>query len=141
MTLSLREVKEAARQIAKDLRGGEIFGLIGPLGSGKTTFAQALGKELKVKQKITSPTFILLQGFEARLPRPAAEGNGGQARKKHKKIIFYHLDLYRIKSFKEARSLGLMEFWGKPKTVTVIEWADRIKKYLPKKTKLIKFKH
>jgi tRNA A37 threonylcarbamoyladenosine biosynthesis protein TsaE len=35
--------------------------------------------------------------------------------------------------------LGLLEVWGRPDTVTVIEWADKIKKYLPKKSKIIRF--
>ncbi len=134
--ISLPQIPKAAEQIAKQLWGGEIFGLVGTLGSGKTTFVKALGKQLKVKNKITSPTFILLQGFEAKLP---LRGGSALGRKSKKKVILYHLDLYRIKNFTEARALGLTEFWGKPETVTLIEWADRIKKHLPKKTQIIEF--
>lgn len=118
-------IKSLAKTIAKELKGGEIFALIGTLGAGKTTFAQALGRELKVRDKITSPTFNLLQAFEGKI---------GQ-----KKILFYHLDLYRTKNFREVKALGLTEFWGKPNTVTLIEWADKIRKHLPAKTKVIRF--
>jgi tRNA threonylcarbamoyladenosine biosynthesis protein TsaE len=126
--ISLAEIPKAAKTIAKKLKGGEIFALVGHLGSGKTTFVQALGRELKIKQKITSPTFILLQTFPFKL-------KGG------KEVWLYHLDLYRTKNFSEVKALGLLEVWGRPDTVTLIEWADKIKKYLPKKSKIIKFKN
>lgn len=127
ISIHLIEVKSLAKTISNTLRGGEIFGLIGPLGSGKTTFVKAVGKSLKIRHKITSPTFTLLHCFPARL-------------KKQKPVLLYHLDLYRAKNFKEIKALGLTEFWGKPNTVTFIEWADKIQKHLPKKTKLIEFK-
>lgn len=124
--VTLQQIPAIAKDIAHNLKGGEIFALIGPLGSGKTAFARALGQELKIKQKITSPTFILLQAF----PFWA---------KNKKEVWLYHLDLYRAKNFKEVKALGLLDVWGRPDTVTLIEWADKIKKYLPKKSKVIKF--
>ncbi len=126
--VGLKGLAKLAKTLSLKLRGGEIFGLVGPLGSGKTAFAQALGKHLNVKHKITSPTFTLLHSFPARL-------------KNKKGVLLYHLDLYRTKNFKEIRALGLTEFWGKPQSVTLIEWADKIFKHLPKKTKIIVFKH
>jgi tRNA threonylcarbamoyladenosine biosynthesis protein TsaE len=126
---TLNNAKELARQIAKELKGGEILALIGELGSGKTTFAKALGKELKVKRRITSPTFTLMHALPARLPRPAQN------------ITLYHLDLYRTSSFSEVKALGITEAWGQKNTVNMIEWADKIKRYLPKKTSVILFKH
>ncbi len=128
INLSLSEIPEIAAQVAKNLDGGEVFALIGPLGSGKTTFTQSLGKHLEIRQKITSPTFTLLNCMPAKL------------KKNKKKIAFYHLDLYRTKNFAEAKALGLTEFWGKTHTVTLIEWADRIRRHLPKKTIIINFK-
>lgn len=125
-SVSLPEIKDLSEILAKQLKGGEIFALVGTLGAGKTTFVQAVAKQLQIKRKITSPTFVLLNQYPAKL-------------KTGKKILIYHLDLYRVKNFKEADALGLKEFWGKHDTVTFIEWADKITKYLPKKTKLIKF--
>jgi tRNA threonylcarbamoyladenosine biosynthesis protein TsaE len=149
--ITLNQIPEKAKEVAHNLKGGEIFALVGPLGSGKTTFVQALGKELKIRQKITSPTFILLQAFPFKLnpvkslPRRhvgAADAlrrptsNGVKAKKE---FWLYHLDLYRTKNFKEVKALGLLEVWGRPDTVTLIEWADKIKTYLPGKSKIIKF--
>ena len=116
----LSQAGSYARKIAKQINGGEVYGLIGPLGSGKTTFTKALGKALGIRQTISSPTFIMMQQFE--MP---------------KGLFLYHLDLYRVKNFKEVKSLGITEWWGHPKTVTVIEWADKIQKDLPPNTNLI----
>lgn len=129
LTISLPEIPQLAKKIALQLKGGEILALIGPLGSGKTTFAAALGKRLKIRARLTSPTFGLMHKFLATLP--------------HKKIPleFYHLDLYRTKGFRELKSLGVVEVWGSKKTITVIEWANKIARHLPKKTHKIYFKN
>ena len=121
---NIQQTSELAKTIAKNLKGGEIFALVGPLGSGKTTLVKKVGQQLKISKKITSPTFALMHRF--------------QAGKKNKKFFVYHLDLYRTNSYKEVEALGITEFWGKPDSVTFIEWADKIKKYLPKKTITIK---
>ncbi len=126
LNIKLMEIKPTAAKMAKKLKGGEILALIGNLGSGKTTFARALGKALGVKHAITSPTFALMRIFPARL-------SGRRA-------AFYHLDLYRAKNFREVKALGITEMWGQKGTLTVIEWADKIKKHLPKKAVAIYFK-
>jgi tRNA threonylcarbamoyladenosine biosynthesis protein TsaE len=118
--LGLSEVKNFARNLSKKLKGGEVIALIGPLGSGKTTFTQALAKSLGVRQKVLSPTFILLQEFPTKLKTRAKA-----------KIILVHLDLYRTEDFREVSALGLPQFWTSAQTITVIEWADKIKRYLP----------
>lgn len=119
-TISLSEAEGYAQKIAKDIRGGEIIALIGELGSGKTTFTKQLGKSLGIRQQISSPTFVMMQQFES-----------------PKGLYFYHLDLYRTKNFSEVAGLGITEWWGHPKTVTVIEWADKILDSLPENTKII----
>ena len=124
---NLNEIKPLAKKTAKNLKGGEIFALVGALGAGKTTFVKALGKELKLKHKVTSPTFTLMHNFETKIGP------------KKKTVFIFHLDLYRTKNFKEVKTLGITETWGRPETITIIEWADKIQKYLPAKTQIIKF--
>jgi tRNA threonylcarbamoyladenosine biosynthesis protein TsaE len=124
--LPLSEVKSFAASLAKQLHGSEILALVGDLGSGKTTFAQALAKALGVKQKVLSPTFIVLQEFPTK-----------RQTKTGKLITLVHLDLYRTKNFRELKALGLDQIWGQPQTITVIEWADKIKKHLPPNTTYI----
>jgi tRNA threonylcarbamoyladenosine biosynthesis protein TsaE len=112
-----------AEKLAMQLRGGEILALIGPLGAGKTTFTQALGQALGVKEKILSPTFIVMQEFPTKLKSPS-----------NQPVTLIHLDLYRTEKFKEIETLGLTQAWGQPNTITIIEWADKIRSYLPKNT-------
>ncbi len=124
---NLDGIPELARDVAKNLKGGEILALIGDLGSGKTTFTKALAKQLKVKETVSSPTFIICNRFEAKLSNK-------------KKVFLNHLDLYRTKNFTELKALGLPELWSDKKAVTIIEWADKIKRHLPTKTRFIYFK-
>ncbi|HVY68141.1 MAG TPA: tRNA (adenosine(37)-N6)-threonylcarbamoyltransferase complex ATPase subunit type 1 TsaE [Patescibacteria group bacterium] len=126
LTTDLNFQAGLARQLALRLKGGEVLALSGPLGSGKTTFARQLARSLKIRHQVASPTFVLMNRYEGRL-------------KTGRRIQLYHLDLYRTKSFREIRALGLPEIWGRPDTITVIEWADKIKRQLPKKTIHIKF--
>ncbi|HEX3099396.1 MAG TPA: tRNA (adenosine(37)-N6)-threonylcarbamoyltransferase complex ATPase subunit type 1 TsaE [Patescibacteria group bacterium] len=127
--LPLSQVTAAAQKIAKTIKGGEVLALIGELGSGKTTFTKALGAALGIKQTISSPTFVMMQEFEI----PAQRGASTKTAKK----FLYHLDLYRTKNFNEVKSLGITEWWGRPETVTVIEWADKILKDLPANATII----
>lgn len=125
--LSLDEIRVFASEFAQTLKGGEVLALIGPLGAGKTTFAQALSLALGIKRRVTSPTFVMMQEFHGKLPA------------NNKAINLYHLDIYRADHFKEVSTLGVEEFWGKTNTITLIEWADKIQKHLPKQTIFIHF--
>jgi tRNA threonylcarbamoyladenosine biosynthesis protein TsaE len=129
--VSVGDAKNLAIRLAKSLRGGEIFGLIGPLGAGKTTFTQHLARELKIRGRLKSPTFIIMQSLPGKLPKSLTG--------KSTPIVLHHLDLYRLHGKKEISQLGLEDFLGKKNTVTVIEWADRAKKWLPTKTRYIYF--
>lgn len=120
-------------KIAKDLveqivghRKSNIIGLSGELGSGKTTFAQGFAKALGVKQKIISPTFVLIKHYPLRVTRYAH---------------LYHIDAYRINKPKEIIDLGWKEIINDPQNIILIEWAEKIKKILPKKHFFINFKH
>ncbi len=119
------EAEKLAKKLAKDVRGGEVFALIGELGSGKTTFTKHLAKALGIKANVTSPTFVIMQEYKLPLK--------GQTN------YFYHLDLYRGHSEQDIQTLGLTEIWTQSNTITVIEWADKIKSHLPKNTIYIYF--
>jgi len=95
-----------------------IIGLEGELGSGKTTFIKAFAKGLGIKKRLTSPTFVLIKKYRN----------------------FYHIDCYRIKSYKDILALDFEEIISNPKNIVIIEWAEKIKKILPKNTIWLKFK-
>ncbi|HSD11973.1 MAG TPA: tRNA (adenosine(37)-N6)-threonylcarbamoyltransferase complex ATPase subunit type 1 TsaE [Patescibacteria group bacterium] len=112
---NLDALRDFARNLAGGLRGGETIGLVGDLGAGKTTFVQLLAEELGVKEAVKSPTFILMQAF----PTSAAAAKRGAAR-------ICHVDAYRLKDWKELAAIGFEEYAGDPRTVTLVEWADRV---------------
>ena len=60
------ETIEIGRKIGAQLRGGEVLAVCGELGSGKTTFIQGLAQGFEIKEKITSPTFVILKKHQAK---------------------------------------------------------------------------
>ena len=128
ITNSPNQTQKLGEEFAYRLKGGEIIGLIGELGSGKTTFVQGLAKGLGVKKRIISPTFVLIRSYKGK----TREG---------KSLNLYHVDLYRIRDINDARGLGLEEIWSNPKNIVVIEWAEKIEKILPKKAIKIYFEY
>jgi tRNA threonylcarbamoyladenosine biosynthesis protein TsaE len=104
-----------ARQFAASLKGGDVVGLVGDLGAGKTTFVQLLSKALGVKKEVKSPTFILMQLLET----DATATKRGVAK-------LCHVDAYRLKDFAELQSIGFEEYAGASDVVTLVEWADRV---------------
>ena len=128
---SEKEMDKFAACVAKRLKPGDVLALQGDLGSGKTTFTKGLAKAVGVKKSIQSPTFVLLRPYDT-----------GKKIAKEKCIkILVHVDAYRIDDPGELLDIGLAEFIDDPGAIVVIEWADKIKKILPRgRTKWIKFK-
>jgi tRNA threonylcarbamoyladenosine biosynthesis protein TsaE len=87
---------------------------VGELGAGKTCFAQGVGEGLGIGTAITSPTFIRVREYLESSAR----------------LLFYHIDLYRVTDSVDAMEWGLEEYlYGDG--VCVIEWAERIRALLP----------
>lgn len=133
VTKSAEETKRLAwlfaRSLARELKPGRhatAVALSGPLGGGKTTFTQGFAEGLGVKEKVKSPTFILMQRFALR---------------SKKFSHFYHLDCYRFKNAKEVRAIGLPEVLADSHNLVLIEWAEKIKGALPKRRITVKFSH
>ena len=112
---SLDDLQSFAREIASGLQGGEVLGLIGDLGAGKTTFTQMLAQELGVHSGVKSPTFVLMQVYET---GPIAAIRGIRQ--------MCHVDAYRLKDMHELETIGFADYKAKKDTVTVVEWADRV---------------
>lgn len=106
-------------------KGALVLCLVGELGGGKTTFLQGFARGLKIKEKILSPTFIILKRFEISC-------FGLQS--------FYHIDCYRVEKPKEILDLDFKRIISSPKNIIAIEWADRIKEIIPKHAMQIEFK-
>ncbi|HTK04525.1 MAG TPA: tRNA (adenosine(37)-N6)-threonylcarbamoyltransferase complex ATPase subunit type 1 TsaE [Candidatus Eisenbacteria bacterium] len=108
----LAALRDFAKEFARGLRGGEVIGLVGDLGAGKTTFVQLLAAALGVKEAVKSPTFILMQVL------PTAKRTGAHR--------LCHVDAYRLKDWDELAAIGFEDYAGEANTVTVVEWADRV---------------
>lgn len=127
ITNSALQTQEFANEFIVQYLKSNIVALIGDLGSGKTTFVQGLGQSLGIQESITSPTYLLLKQYTVK------------NHPKIKKLI--HVDLYRINSWEEIAELDLEELWRDPTNLVVIEWGERIEKYLPENTQRVVFKH
>ena len=119
LRLYLRQVKEI-----KNRKSAVVLGLEGDLGGGKTTFLQGFAKGLGVKEKILSPTFVIIKKFQ--IPNSRFSN-------------FYHIDCYRINKAQDIGELGFGDIVLDPKNIVAIEWPEKIKKKLFKPTIVIKF--
>jgi len=127
VTLSEKQTLNLGKKITKQLKGGETIALIGELGAGKTIFAKGIADGLGVKKIITSPTFVLMKIYPVK-------------QKKNEIKTLCHADAYRLISGKDLINIGIDDYLGQKNTITIIEWADRIKKILPLSTIFVKIK-
>ena len=106
----------------KKQKGAVVVALEGDLGAGKTTFLQGFAKGLGIKEKITSPTFVILKRFQLfdckRYP------------KNYKN--FFHIDCYRLTKPEELFDIGWRKIIYNPENIVAIEWSEKIKKIMPR---------
>ena len=110
------DIKQAAKQFVETMGENTVFAFYGKMGAGKTTFIKAVCEELGVADTVTSPTFAIVNEYEAAGGRP-----------------IYHFDFYRIKKVSEAYDMGCEEYFysGHP---CFIEWPELIEDVLPEET-------
>lgn len=118
--------------------GQVVISLEGDLGTGKTTFTQGFAGGLGIKEKIQSPTFVILKIYALSQKKKGAKHKAYGLRQ------FIHVDAYRLKA-KDFKILGWKEFInppaGGPHNIILVEWGNKIKNILPKDTVRIIFKH
>jgi tRNA threonylcarbamoyladenosine biosynthesis protein TsaE len=102
---------ELARRLAGEARRGDLICLWGDLGAGKTVFAKGFARGLGVTGTVSSPSFILMAEYPARLR-------------------LFHVDLYRLADATEALLGGLLDE-RQSDGVTLVEWPDRLGSTLP----------
>jgi tRNA threonylcarbamoyladenosine biosynthesis protein TsaE len=105
---SPEDTRRAAHALADLLRPGDVIGLIGDLGAGKTCFVQGLARGLGVPEavRVTSPTFTIIN-----------QHRGGR-------LALDHVDLYRIERDRELDEIGLDDLF-RGGSVVAVEWCDR----------------
>ena len=135
VTNSFRETQELGKDFARFLAGGDIVCLHGDLGSGKTTFIQGLSRGIGIKNRIISPTFVIVRCYKLQ------NQNCNSKFKSLEPEAFYHTDLYRIESEKDIKSLGLEEIINNKNNIVAIEWAEKLRGLLPKDKISIRFEY
>lgn len=107
------ETERIGAELAARLRPGDVVGLYGDLGAGKTCLVRGLARGLHCTGEATSPTFTLIHEYPGRPP-------------------LYHFDLYRLRGSAELEDLDCDDyFFGRG--VTVVEWAEKAGPLLPRR--------
>ena len=116
---SEEDTEAAGSAVGRSLCAGDVVSLSGPLGCGKTVFVRGLARALAIEELITSPSFVIVQQYEGRLP-------------------FYHLDLYRLNSSVELEELGFRDMLSSG-AVLAIEWGEKAGALLPARRTEVRF--
>ena len=102
------------KKIGRFLKKGDCIALEGTLAAGKTTITKGIAESLGIAETVSSPTFTIVSEYE---------GN----------LHLYHIDVYRLDSEEDFIDLGAEEMlYGSG--VCIIEWSEKVRKALPKKT-------
>ena len=112
MSESPDETRAIGFQVGGLLRSGDVVGLYGELGAGKTVLVQGIGTAFGIKHReIVSASFTVISEYDTTPP-------------------FIHIDLYRINDKTELAELGFWEYLG-CQGISVIEWAEKAEGELP----------
>lgn len=124
---TLAQLKKEAERFTKELQPTDearVIALQGDLGSGKTTFVQAMAHTLGVKEHVTSPTFIIQKIYELE-------------NQQFQRLV--HIDAYRLEGAQELEKLGWHELVKDPKNLIVIEWPEHVAGLVPSYAQHIHF--
>jgi tRNA threonylcarbamoyladenosine biosynthesis protein TsaE len=121
LSKSLEETAAVAADFLKYLSALQndsavVVGLYGNLGSGKTSFTQALGKTLGVLENITSPTFVIMKRFVLH---------------DHSFENLIHIDAYRLEAPGEIEKLGWKEAIADRRNLILVEWPEKVGNVMP----------
>ena len=133
LTKSPLQTGALGKKMAKDFLKKKTriaLGLTGNLGGGKTTFLKGFAEGLGIKERITSPTFLIMKSFK--IPKHKRLNPRGFA-------YFFHFDCYRVRKAEDVLNLGFREIISDPKNIVAVEWPDKIKKIMPSEAVFVNF--
>lgn len=111
---NLEDTKELAKKFAKlVVDKGCFVSLYGEIGAGKTAFVKEVAKEIGIEEKVTSPTFVILNEY-----------HGG-------KLPMYHFDLYRLENEGVKTILDELNEYSEGRQLTFVEWAEFSQNEIP----------
>lgn len=142
LSKSSKETEEAAKVFLEKLLPRKdkatVVALSGDLGSGKTAFVQAVARLLNIKDRVTSPTFVLIKSYKLFTRQNFAVAKLRRASVTGYKSLF-HIDAYQLKSGDEIKKLGWNEMIADPQNLIFIEWPENVADAIPKDAIKISF--
>lgn len=117
---NIKNIDFAAAELLKEFEGQRVFAFFGEMGAGKTTFIQALCRELDVIEVVNSPTFTIVNEYHT-----------------ENSSAIYHFDFFRIKKIEEVFDLGYEDYFYSG-NYCFIEWPELITDILPDNAVLVK---
>ena len=105
MTHCVEETEALGERLAEKLSGGEVMAFTGDLGAGKTAFTRGLARGLGITDRVTSPTFTIVNEYE-----------GGR-------LPLFHFDMYRLGSSDELYDIGWEDYLARG-GVCAVEWSE-----------------
>ena len=143
---SVEETWALARQLAAELKPGDVVCLEGDLGAGKTTFTQGLAAALGVSGRVTSPTFCLVQEHWTLRSRSEVEVENGTLpyhsppQASTSTFFLVHMDLYRLHDEDDVLAIGWEDYLAEG-AILVVEWPERAGSLIPTTAKHVVFTH
>ena len=117
LSKSEKQTISAGKKFAETISPGEVIGLKGNLGTGKTQFVKGVGEYFRVKEVINSPTFLIVNQYTG--IEPATKKN----------ITINHFDLYRLRFKEELETIGFSDYINE-KSICIIEWCELAAEFL-----------
>ncbi|WP_186564823.1 tRNA (adenosine(37)-N6)-threonylcarbamoyltransferase complex ATPase subunit type 1 TsaE [Lawsonibacter celer] len=111
VTNSPRETEDTGAALAERLEPGTVVAFTGDLGAGKTAFVRGLARGLGIRERVTSPTFTIVNEYE-----------GGR-------LPLFHFDMYRLGSADELFDIGWEDYLARG-GVCAVEWSENIESAL-----------
>ena len=111
-TKSEKETESLGEELAKSLTSGKVIAFTGDLGAGKTAFTRGLARGLGISDRVTSPTFTIVNEYQ-----------GGR-------LPLFHFDMYRLESSEELFDIGWEDYLRRG-GVCAVEWSEKVSDALP----------
>lgn len=106
LTHSEQETEQLGEQLAKKLKPGTVIAYEGDLGAGKTAFTRGLARGLGITERVTSPTYTIVNEYPGKIP-------------------LFHFDMYRLSSSEELFDIGWEDYLERG-GILAVEWSERV---------------
>lgn len=115
VSASPEQTQQFGERLGRLIRPGDVICLSGELGAGKTSLAIGIGRGWGARERVTSPTFILVNEY--------SRDDGGR---------LYHVDAYRLRDAADSDSIALSDLLGDRDSALMVEWPERVTEALPR---------